>query len=147
MDRLAADRAFTRHWGMADWEVMQWGVSTGWIDWALVVASRTLQEMARTMKGLDWQIFTNYGDGAGTVNEQNVELEQRRDMAQTPWPPAASLSQTYRCNGMLTLPQIIYLRATGGEVGASSALAPKIGPLGLVSQPTQTRVRSVPNTS
>lgn len=24
-----------------------------------------------------------------------------------------------------------YLRATGGEVGASSALAPKIGPLGL----------------
>ncbi|KAJ1031235.1 hypothetical protein NDA18_002453 [Ustilago nuda] len=26
---------------------------------------------------------------------------------------------------------IIYLRATGGEVGASSALAPKIGPLGL----------------
>jgi hypothetical protein len=28
--------------------------------------------------------------------------------------------------------QIIYLRATGGEVGASSALAPKIGPLGLV---------------
>ncbi|KAA8898483.1 hypothetical protein TRICI_006545 [Trichomonascus ciferrii] len=27
--------------------------------------------------------------------------------------------------------KIIYLRATGGEVGASSALAPKIGPLGL----------------
>lgn len=27
---------------------------------------------------------------------------------------------------------IVYLRATGGEVGASSALAPKIGPLGLV---------------
>ncbi|GAC98630.1 60S ribosomal protein L12 [Pseudozyma hubeiensis SY62] len=27
--------------------------------------------------------------------------------------------------------EIIYLRATGGEVGASSALAPKIGPLGL----------------
>ncbi|KAJ1725581.1 hypothetical protein LPJ53_000251 [Coemansia erecta] len=27
--------------------------------------------------------------------------------------------------------QIITLRATGGEVGASSALAPKIGPLGL----------------
>ena len=26
----------------------------------------------------------------------------------------------------------IYLRATGGEVGASSALAHKIGPLGLV---------------
>lgn len=33
----------------------------------------------------------------------------------------------------LALLQIIYLRATGGEVGASSALAPKIGPLGLVS--------------
>jgi hypothetical protein len=30
--------------------------------------------------------------------------------------------------------KIIYLRATGGEVGASSALAPKIGPLGLVSK-------------
>lgn len=29
--------------------------------------------------------------------------------------------------------KIIYLRATGGEVGASSALAPKIGPLGLVN--------------
>lgn len=29
--------------------------------------------------------------------------------------------------------KIIYLRAVGGEVGASSALAPKIGPLGLVS--------------
>lgn len=28
--------------------------------------------------------------------------------------------------------KIIYLRATGGEVGAPSALAPKIGPLGLV---------------
>ena len=28
--------------------------------------------------------------------------------------------------------KILYLRATGGEVGASSALAPKIGPLGLV---------------
>merc|ERR1712110_506225 len=27
--------------------------------------------------------------------------------------------------------KIIYLRATGGEIGASSALAPKIGPLGL----------------
>lgn len=28
--------------------------------------------------------------------------------------------------------QIIYLRTTGGEVGAPAALAPKIGPLGLV---------------
>ena len=27
----------------------------------------------------------------------------------------------------------VYLRCTGGEVGATSALAPKIGPLGLVS--------------
>ncbi|OZJ04445.1 60S ribosomal protein L12 [Bifiguratus adelaidae] len=27
--------------------------------------------------------------------------------------------------------KVIYLRATGGEVGSSSALAPKIGPLGL----------------
>ena len=28
--------------------------------------------------------------------------------------------------------RIIYLRTTGGEVGAPSALAPEIGPLGLV---------------
>lgn len=28
--------------------------------------------------------------------------------------------------------KIIYLRAMGGEVGSSAALAPKIGPLGLV---------------
>ncbi|XP_065183115.1 large ribosomal subunit protein uL11-like [Sycon ciliatum] len=27
--------------------------------------------------------------------------------------------------------KIVYLRATGGEVGATSALAPKVGPLGL----------------
>lgn len=27
--------------------------------------------------------------------------------------------------------KVIHLRATGGEVGASSSLAPKIGPLGL----------------
>ena len=27
--------------------------------------------------------------------------------------------------------KIIYLRASGGEVGSSSSLAPKIGPLGL----------------
>lgn len=27
--------------------------------------------------------------------------------------------------------KIIHLRATGGEVGAQSALAPKVGPLGL----------------
>merc|ERR1712080_764257 len=30
--------------------------------------------------------------------------------------------------------KIIYLRATGGEVGATSSLAPKIGPLGLSSK-------------
>uniref|UniRef100_A0A3Q0T9K3 60S ribosomal protein L12 n=1 Tax=Amphilophus citrinellus TaxID=61819 RepID=A0A3Q0T9K3_AMPCI len=29
--------------------------------------------------------------------------------------------------------KIVYMRCTGGEVGATSALAPKIGPLGLVS--------------
>lgn len=28
---------------------------------------------------------------------------------------------------------VVYLRAVGGEVGATSSLAPKIGPLGLVS--------------
>ena len=31
----------------------------------------------------------------------------------------------------------VYLRAVGGEVGATSALAPKIGPLGLVSYFTE----------
>lgn len=33
--------------------------------------------------------------------------------------------------------RIIYLRTTGGEVGAPSALAPKIGPLGLVRVHTE----------
>ena len=28
---------------------------------------------------------------------------------------------------------IVYLRCVGGEVGATSSLAPKIGPLGLVN--------------
>lgn len=35
------------------------------------------------------------------------------------------------CNGC-TLSYLVYLRAVGGEVGATSSLAPKIGPLGLV---------------
>lgn len=39
--------------------------------------------------------------------------------------------------------KIIYLRATGGEVGASSALAPKIGPLGLVSFVARKGMRTV----
>ena len=39
--------------------------------------------------------------------------------------------------------KIIYLRATGGEVGASSALAPKIGPLGLVR--VSCRFRCIPS--
>lgn len=32
-----------------------------------------------------------------------------------------------------TFISIVYLRCVGGEVGATSSLAPKIGPLGLVS--------------
>ncbi|KAJ7287379.1 ribosomal protein L12 [Mycena rebaudengoi] len=44
--------------------------------------------------------------------------------------------------------KIIYLRATGGEVGASSALAPKIGPLGLLTiQNRQAAVSIVPSAS
>jgi hypothetical protein len=39
--------------------------------------------------------------------------------------------------------QIIYLRATGGEVGSSAALAPKIGPLGLVSCPRRGEICAV----
>lgn len=34
---------------------------------------------------------------------------------------------------MCTFISIVYLRCVGGEVGATSSLAPKIGPLGLVS--------------
>ena len=34
---------------------------------------------------------------------------------------------------MLYFSFLVYLRAVGGEVGATSTLAPKIGPLGLVS--------------
>lgn len=34
----------------------------------------------------------------------------------------------------------VYMRCTGGEVGATSSLAPKIGPLGLVSLITGTEV-------
>lgn len=32
---------------------------------------------------------------------------------------------------------LVCLRCTGGEVGATSSLAPKIGPLGLVSSSTE----------
>ena len=35
---------------------------------------------------------------------------------------------------------LVYLRAVGGEIGATSSLAPKIGPLGLV---TKTNLRSL----
>lgn len=44
----------------------------------------------------------------------------------------------------------VYVRATGGEVGAASSLAPKIGPLGLspkkvgkVSRQQHTHIRSI----
>jgi len=39
--------------------------------------------------------------------------------------------------------KVIHLRATGGEVGASSALAPKIGPLGLSPKSTFARASSI----
>lgn len=35
----------------------------------------------------------------------------------------------------------VYLRCVGGEVGATSSLAPKIGPLGLVSKKTYSLCR------
>jgi hypothetical protein len=41
----------------------------------------------------------------------------------------AGLQQTLT----LILTYAVYLRAVGGEIGATSSLAPKIGPLGLVS--------------
>lgn len=34
----------------------------------------------------------------------------------------------------LFLISAVYLRVVGGEVGATSSLAPKVGPLGLVSK-------------
>lgn len=34
----------------------------------------------------------------------------------------------------------VYLRCVGGEVGATSSLAPKIGPLGLVSNETYSAI-------
>ena len=36
-------------------------------------------------------------------------------------------------NALVSVLYVVYLRAVGGEVGATSSLAPKIGPLGLVS--------------
>jgi large subunit ribosomal protein L12e len=40
--------------------------------------------------------------------------------------------------------KVIHLRATGGEVGASSALAPKIGPLGLSPKSTFPQTHRTP---
>ena len=40
--------------------------------------------------------------------------------------------------------KILYLRATGGEVGASSSLAPKIGPLGLSPKKVGEDIAKVP---
>lgn len=37
-------------------------------------------------------------------------------------------------NSLCFFSKIVYLRCVGGEVGATSSLAPKIGPLGLVSK-------------
>ena len=39
---------------------------------------------------------------------------------------------TESCYSYILLYALVYLRAIGGEVGATSSLAPKIGPLGLV---------------
>jgi large subunit ribosomal protein L12e len=41
--------------------------------------------------------------------------------------------------------KVIHLRATGGEVGASSALAPKIGPLGLSPKSTFPQAHGTPS--
>jgi hypothetical protein len=42
--------------------------------------------------------------------------------------------------------KIIYLRASGGEVGSSSSLAPKIGPLGLSPKKVGEDIAKVPKT-
>uniref|UniRef100_A0A5F9DT76 Large ribosomal subunit protein uL11 n=1 Tax=Oryctolagus cuniculus TaxID=9986 RepID=A0A5F9DT76_RABIT len=46
-----------------------------------------------------------------------------------PTPGASTMPPKFDPNEI----KVVYLRCTGGEVGATSALAPKIGPLGLVS--------------
>ena len=44
-----------------------------------------------------------------------------------PTSAASTVPPKFDPNGI----KVVYLRCTGGEVGATSALAPKIGPLGL----------------
>ena len=53
-------------------------------------------------------------------------------------PPQATQTERYRHKSSAMAPKFdpsqlveVYVRATGGEVGAASSLAPKIGPLGL----------------
>lgn len=50
---------------------------------------------------------------------------------------SGSLDRSARAMGPPPSDEVKYviLRAVGGEIGAPSALAPKIGPLGLVRQP------------
>ena len=44
-----------------------------------------------------------------------------------PTPAASTMPPKFDPNEI----KVVYLRCTGGELGATSALAPKIGPLGL----------------
>ncbi|KAA8568327.1 hypothetical protein EYC84_007363 [Monilinia fructicola] len=76
---------------------------------------------------------------AQTIFTDDVSLQTFMDHLMKLANQSSTLFPPNRFHSTVTMPpkldpneiKIIHLRATGGEVGASSALAPKIGPLGL----------------
>lgn len=101
---------------------------------------------ARRLYGL-WSIKTTDGALSKRKFIFTIPHSGRARLSATPnfhiQLPNPSAPQSTSTSGLLTyavdMPpkfdpsevKVIHLRATGGEVGASSALAPKIGPLGL----------------
>lgn len=79
---------------------------------------------ASALRGGSWSGFEKSEKVACPAPKRCIETGMVRRAP--PTPPTEALI-------VLLLP--VYLRCTGGEVGATSALAPKIGPLGLVSLP------------
>ncbi|EPS38679.1 hypothetical protein H072_7551 [Dactylellina haptotyla CBS 200.50] len=72
----------------------------------------------------------------GQDDDEKAEEEQKFESGDLRWEAAYNLQLLYHTVGSAPKfdpneVKVIYLRATGGEIGASSALAPKIGPLGL----------------
>jgi Ribosomal protein L11, N-terminal domain len=69
--------------------------------------------------------FARNGISTGSEGTQNFEITKN---CTTSFPRStAKMAPKFDPSEV----KVIHLRATGGEVGASSALAPKIGPLGL----------------